>query len=134
MFGPVRIDQLAGRCRSSVMSFGTNGFAGRRGPALDDGMPRVDDDHLVAVVDVRLGVVVDGGGLGQRGEHVERGERARRRLNPRRLGGHRARAASRRVSSSRSRMRSSAPSTFSSYSFSAGVMKRSPPAIVCLRW
>ena len=37
------------------------------------------------------------------------------------------------ISTSRSTMRSSAPSTFSSYSFNAGVMKRSPPAIVCLR-
>ena len=64
-------------------------LAGRGRPALDDRMARVDDGQLVAVVDVRLDVVVDRGGLGQRRQHVERGERARRRLNPRRLGGHR---------------------------------------------
>ena len=107
-----------------------------RSPAADVAARPPDDGrrrrHLVAVVHVRLDVVVDRGGLGQRGEHVERGERARRRLDPRRFGRDRARSAS-KISSSRSRMRSSAPRTFSSYSFSAGVMKRSPPAIVCLR-
>ena len=91
---PGQDDQLARRCRSSVMSLGTNASAARA--PLDDRMPRVDDDDLVAVVHVRLGVVVDGGGLGERGEHVERRERARRRLDARRLGGHRARAAPRR--------------------------------------
>ena len=38
-----------------------------------------------------------------------------------------------KIASSHSTMRSSAPRTFSSYSLSAGVMKRSPPAMVCLR-
>ena len=52
-------------------------------------MPRVDDRHLVAVVHVRLGVVVDGRRFGERGEHVERGQGARGGLNARRFGGDR---------------------------------------------
>jgi hypothetical protein len=56
------------------------------GPALDDRMPRIDDDHLVAVVDVRLDVVVDRRRFGERAEHVERRQRAGGRLDARRLG------------------------------------------------
>ena len=55
---------------------------------LDDRMARVDGDQLVAVVDERLGVVVDGGRLGERRQHVQRGEAARRVLDARRLGPH----------------------------------------------
>ena len=134
MFGPGQDDELAGRCRSSVTSLGTNGSPADAVRRSTTGWRASSDDQLVAVVHVRLDVVVDRGGLGERGEHVERRQRARGRLNPRRLGGDRAAAARSKISSSRSRIRSSAPSTFSSYSFSAGVMKRSPPAIVCLRW
>src|SRR5438132_8200162 len=50
-------------------------------------MARVEDDELVAVVDVRLDVIVRRGGIGQRGEDVERGERSGGRLNPRRFRG-----------------------------------------------
>ena len=67
------------------MSLGTNASGG---VALDDRMTAVGDDHLVAVVHVRLGVVGDRRGLGQRRQHVERRQGARRVLDPRRLGGH----------------------------------------------
>ena len=103
-------DQLAASCRSSVDVVGHERAAAGDGRAVrrpDAG--RRATDQLVAVVHVRLGVVVDGGDFGQRGEHVERGERARGRLNPRRFGGDRARAARSKISSSRSRIRSSAP-------------------------
>ncbi len=56
---------------------------------FDDRVAAVDDDHLVAVVNVGLGVVADRGGVGQRAEHVEHGQAARRVLDARRLGGHR---------------------------------------------
>src|SRR3989442_3517082 len=51
-------------------------------------MPRIDGDQIVAVVDLWLDVVVDRGVFRQRREHVERRQRARRRLNPRRLFGN----------------------------------------------
>ena len=79
--------QLAGRSVERDV-VGDERFACRRGPAFDDGMPCIRDDHFVAFVDVRLRVVVDGRGLRQRGQHIQRGERTRRRLNARRLSGH----------------------------------------------
>ena len=130
MFGPGQDHQLASWSRSASMSFGTNELAG---VPLDDRVAPVDDRHLVAVVHVRLGVVADRCRVGQRGQHVEARQRARGAAGARRHRPPRARAAPRRARSSRSRMRSSAPRTFSSYSLSAGVMKRSPPAMVCLR-
>ena len=57
--------------------------------ALDDRVPAVEDRQLVAVVDVRLDVVVQRGGFGERGEHVERGGGPRGVLDARRLGGDR---------------------------------------------
>ena len=83
MFGPVRIiswhvDPF------STMSFGTNGSAASAARRPDGA---VDDGELVAVVDVRLDVVADRGSFGERGEHVERRQRARRGLDARRLGG-----------------------------------------------
>jgi hypothetical protein len=81
--------------------------------------------ELVAVVDLGLGVIGDGGRLGQAGEDVDRREGPGGVENPRRRASNSA--------SSRTTIRSSAPSTLSAYSLSAGVMKRSPPAIVCLR-
>ena len=133
MFGPVRMTSWH-VVPFSVMSFGTNASPRDAVRRSTTGCRASTTDQLVAVVHVRLDVVVDRGVLGQRREDVERGQRARGRLDARRFG-RRPRVRSRsKISSSRSRMRSSAPSTFSSYSFSAGVMKRSPPAIVCLRW
>ena len=57
-----------------------------------------------------------------------RAVRCTRRASP----ATRARSAS-KICASFSRMRSSARRILSSYSFSSGVMKRSPPAMVCLR-
>ena len=91
------------------------------------------DEQLVALVHVRLGVVAERR-PSRRAQPARRARRARGPCPgcaaPRRP--RAARSAS-NSSISRSTMRSSAPSTFSSYSFSAGVMKRSPPAMVCLR-
>ena len=55
--------------------------------ALDDGMPDVDGDELVAGVHHRLGVVLGGCRLGERREDVERSQPPSGLLNPRRLGG-----------------------------------------------
>ena len=108
------------------MSLGTNAACGM---PLDDRMAAIDDQQLVAVVDMRLGVVAHCRRVGQR-RRARRAPPARapcpapaaRPPRPRRLSAS-------KISTSRSRIRSSAPSTFSSYSFSAGVMNRSPPAI-----
>ncbi len=88
MFGPVSTIN----CDADPLSVdivGHEGFAGGRGPAFDDGMPGVGDQHLVGIVDVRLGVVVDGGALGERGQDVECRDRPRRGLDARRLGRYR---------------------------------------------
>ena len=95
-------DELVRACRRAAMSFGTNGS---RAAPLDHRVAPVDDRELVAVVHVRLDVVVERGRLGQRGQHVERRERARRVLDARRLRGDAPRAAPRR---SRPRARGSA--------------------------
>src|SRR6185503_317809 len=52
---------------------------------LDNWMPAVGNDHLVAVVQVRLGVIGDGRGLGERSEDVEGRQRASGVLDARRL-------------------------------------------------
>jgi hypothetical protein len=44
------------------MSFRTNASPDRAGSSLDDGMAGVGLEQLVAIVDVRLDVVTDGGG------------------------------------------------------------------------
>ena len=86
MFGPVSTTswEVEPFKRNIV---GDEGLPGRRGPALDDRMTRVDDGHLVAVVHLRLDVIVDGRAFRERRQHVERAQRARRRLDPGRLGG-----------------------------------------------
>ena len=86
MFGPVsttswEVDPF----KSDIV--GDEGLPGRRGPALDDRMTRVDDGHLVAVVHLGLDVIVDGRVFRERRQDVERAQRARRRLDPGRLGG-----------------------------------------------
>src|SRR5205085_12344248 len=72
-----------------VVRHETAGRSRSRGAPLDHGMPRVDDGHLVAVVEMRLDVVVDGRGFGEYRKDVERGQRARRRLDAWSLGRHR---------------------------------------------
>ena len=57
--------------------------------SLDDRVTSVHDAQLVAVVHVGLRVVEDRGRLGQRREHVERRERPRGVLEPRRFRGDR---------------------------------------------
>ena len=127
--GPVRITS----CRSVALSSTSFGHERVGDVALDDRMPRVGRRELVAVVHVRLGVVGDRGRLGQ----ARPARRASRRRAPCRECAAprrpRARAAPRTARARARTIRSSAPSTLSSYSLSAGVMKRSPPAIVCLR-
>jgi len=119
MFGPVRITSwLAPPLKRDVVRHERLG-GGR--PPLHHRVARFDDDHFVAVVDVRFDVVVDGGGLGQRAERVERGQRARRRLDARRFGRDRA---AQQLEDLQFALEDPlvAPSTFSSYSLSAGVM------------
>ena len=95
-------DRAGASSPSSVTSFGTNASAH---VALDDGMAHVDGDELVAGVHHRLRVVLGGRRLGERREHVERGQPSRGLLDARRLGRDRARAGARR---SRPRARDSA--------------------------
>ncbi len=61
------------------------GVAARRGAPLDDRMTPVDDRQVVAIVNLGLDVVAGGRAFRQRRQHVERGQRARRRLDSRRL-------------------------------------------------
>ena len=70
MFGPVRITSwCAGAVERDVVRHERVGDV-----PLDDRMAHVGGDELVAGVHQRLGVVLDGGGFGQRAQHVERGE------------------------------------------------------------
>ena len=110
------------------------GRSGSRGSALDDRVAALAIDELVAVVDVAAGR--------SRSGRRPRPARPARRARP-----ARAPALERRAAAATTRARSSSKSsqlaartiarrrasTLSSYSFSSGVMKRSPPAIVCLR-
>ena len=56
--------------------------------ALHDRVAALDVAELVAAREARLHVVEARGGLGERGQHVERGGRARGLLDPARCGGH----------------------------------------------
>jgi hypothetical protein len=77
---------------------------------------------------VGLGVVADRRGLGQRREGIERGKRAGGVLDAGRMGGD--------LSSQRFEDLDFAlqDALVRADSFSAGVIYRSPPTIVCLRW
>ncbi len=50
---------------------------------LDDGMAHIGGLQLLTAVHERLRVVVNGGGVGERRQHVQRGQPARRVLHPR---------------------------------------------------
>ena len=102
--------------------------------AFDDGVAAVGDRQLVAIVHVRLDVVRERGRFGQTGEHVERRQRACRLLDAGRFGGD---AGAKRVEELDLALENPLVGSeypFSWSSFSAGVMNRSPPAMVCLRW
>jgi hypothetical protein len=102
-------------------------------PALDDRMAARRRRSSRRRRDLRLDVVVDGGGSASAASTSSVPQRARGRLDARRLGGDRR---AQRLEDLQLALENPlvGAETFSSYSFSAGVMKRSPPAIVCLRW
>ena len=85
------------------------------------------------VVERRAAVAEEARGLGERAEHIERGDGLRRLLAARRSSLQHFVAQLEKSSYSSAFARSSAPRILPSISFSSGVMKRSPLATVCLR-
>ena len=117
-------------CRSSVMSFGTNAPPARAARRPDGARRRRASRRRRA----RAAWCSCRPSRFRRAPPARRARRCARAVSCTRGASAATCARSRsKIASSRSTIRSSAPSTFSSCSFSAGVMNRSPPAIVCLR-
>ena len=100
------------------MSFGTNASLAE---ALDDRVARIGRQELVAVVDMRFGEVGDRRCFSQASQHVERGQGPRRVLDARRLASD---LVAKRLEDLQLPLENPLirPETFSSYSFSAGVV------------